>query len=60
MCDFLGGGTCGSGGVSTKYAYFQRISSDQQIRLCCDLNLNLHYESVDQCIQIHWITQNSW
>ena len=40
-------------------------SSDQQIRLCCDLNLNLDYESVDlplevdQWIQIHWITQNS-
>ena len=40
-------------------------SSDQQIRLCCDLNLNLDYESidlpreVDQQIRIHWITQNS-
>ena len=40
-------------------------SSDQQIRLCCDLNLNLDYESVDlplevdQWIQIHWITQIS-
>ena len=40
-------------------------SSDQRIRLCYDLNLNLDYESVDlplkvdQRIQIHWITQNS-
>ena len=41
-------------------------SSDQQIRLCCDLNLNLDYESVDlprevdQRIQIAWIfTHNS-
>ena len=41
-------------------------SSDQQIRLCCDLNLNLDYESVDlpldidQRIQIAWITHNSF
>ena len=41
-------------------------SSDQQIRLCCDLNLNLDYESVDlprevdQWIQIAWITHNSF
>ena len=41
-------------------------SSDQQIRLCCDLNLNLDYESVDlplevdQQIQIAWITHNSF
>ena len=40
-------------------------SSDQQIRLCCDLNLNPDYESVDlpievdQRIQIAWITHNS-
>ena len=40
-------------------------SSDQRIRLFCDLNLNLDYESVDlprevdQRIQIHWITHNS-
>ena len=39
--------------------------SDQQIRLCCDLNLNPDYESidlpieVDQRIQIAWITHNS-
>ena len=39
--------------------------SDQQIRLRCDLNLNLDYESadlplkVDQRIQIAWITHNS-
>ena len=35
-------------------------SSDQQIRLCCDFNLNLDYESVDQWIQIAWITHNSF
>ena len=41
-------------------------SSDQQIHLCCDLNLNLDYESVDlplkvdQWIQIAWITHNSF
>ena len=40
-------------------------SSDQQIRLCCDLNLNPDYESidlpleVDKRIQIAWITHNS-
>ena len=40
-------------------------SSDQQICLCCDLNLNPDYESVDlpqevdQWIQIAWITHNS-
>ena len=40
-------------------------SSDQQIRLCCDSNLNPDYESVDlplevdQQIQIAWITHNS-
>ena len=40
--------------------------SDQQIRLCCDLNLNLDYESVDlprevdQWIQIAWITHISF
>ena len=40
-------------------------NSDQQIGLCCDLNLILDCESVDlprevdQWIQIHWITQNS-
>ena len=39
--------------------------SDQRIRLCCDLNLNPDYESVDlplevdQRIQIAWITHNS-
>ena len=33
--------------------------SDQQIRLCCDLNLNLDYESADQRIQIAWITHTS-
>ena len=31
-------------------------ASDQQIRLCCVLNLNLDYESV----QIAWITHNSF
>ena len=41
-------------------------SSDQQIRVCCDLNLNLDYESidlpreVDQRIQIAWITNKSF
>ena len=40
-------------------------SSDQRIRLFCDLNLNLDYESVDlplevdQRIQSPWITHNS-
>ena len=40
-------------------------SSDQRIRLFCDLNLNLDYESVDlprevdQQIQCPWITHNS-
>ena len=40
-------------------------SSDQQIHLCCDLNLNPDYEfidlplEVDQQIQIAWITHNS-
>ena len=42
-------------------------SSDQRIRLFCDLNLNLDYESVDlplplevdQPIQCPWITHNS-
>ena len=40
-------------------------SSDQQIRLFCDWNLNLDYESVDlplevdQQIQCPWITHNS-
>ena len=33
-------------------------SSDQRIRLFCDLNLNLDYESVQQ-IQCPWITHNS-
>ena len=39
--------------------------SDQQICLCCDLNLNSDYKSVDpplkvdQRIQIAWITKNS-
>ena len=27
-------------------------SSDQQIRLCCDLNLNLDYESVDLPLEV--------
>ena len=40
-------------------------SSDQWIRLFCDLNLNLDYESVDlprevdQRIESPWITHNS-
>ena len=32
--------------------------SDQQICLCCDLNLNPDYESID-LTQIAWITHNS-
>ena len=34
-------------------------SSDQRIRLFCDLNLNLDYESVDLPLQCPWITHNS-